>query len=421
MAPPASPADEQREPLLRSRREEGDDFHRSPLRGWVIATLSILLFTTILPIIWPATWPLVARVGPLLSLFFLVAAGALWLGPARRAFLVSGAIVAFLYAATAWAPLAFDMDDFAIITLLSSFGVIAIAGFNLVFVLEEMVFDVHRMFEFRSRVWQSAPLIFVIGLAVAQPLIWPPNALPAPYFWYASLIGTAVLGGWWLVRAFNPIRDGPVLRELHLFVVGIIVLGGAHDFVGALRDQAGLVPSLIAYLLLVGTWMYVSYTTLQRTHFLLRSNNPGPWLCILLSASFALLNHAFIHFRLEGQTGVAVIADQRIGYLIIGMWVGIGFYVLRSMWRVLRYLRDDRRFSPEGRLAAGRMARVVESLLETEHKLEDAAGRVYRGVERALPGHHGAGWEFDAHEGGLRVMDADTPSPSQRPDQDSEE
>ncbi len=395
--------------MLRTRREEGDDFHRSPLRGWVLVTLGVLLLTTVLPILWPSTWPLVARIGPLLSLFFLVAAGALWLGPPRRAFVVSFAIVVFLYAATAWTPLAFDMDDFAVITLLSSFGVIAIAGFNLVFVLEEMVFDTHRLLEFRHRAWQFVPLILVFALAIGQPLVWPVDALPAPSVWYASLIGSTVLGGWWLVRAFNSIREGPVLRELHLFTVGILALGGTNDLVGALRDQTGLLPSLFAYFLLVGTWIYVSYTTLQRTHFLLRSNNPGPWLCILLSASFALLNHAFIHFRIEGQAGVAVLADQRIGYLVAGMWVGIGFYGLRSSWRVLQHIRDDRRLSPSGRLAAGRLARIVESLLETEHRLEDAAGKVYRGVERALPGHEATSWEFDANEGGIRTVGSAPP------------
>lgn len=385
------------------------------MRGWVLTTLVVLVLTTVLPIVWPATWPLVERLGPLLSLFFLVAAGALWLIPRERAFLVSAVIVAFLYAITAWTPLAFDLDDVGIVALLSSFGVIALAGFNLVFILEEVVFDAHRNLSLRSPTWRLAPLVVVLLTAVGLPLIWGPGNVPWSGVWFASLAGLVVLGSWWLFRAFNPVREGPVLEELHLFVAGILLIGAVTDGLGSLQGQTGLLPSLLAYLVLVGTWIYVSYTTLQRTHFLLRGSDVGPWLCILLSASFALLNHAFLHFRLEGGAGVAVLLGQRIGYLAAGLWVGVGFYVLRSSWRVLRYLRDDRRFTPRGRLAAGRLARLMESLLETEHRLEDAAERVYHRVNRALPGYAGMAaatpqsWEFDASHGNLRPIEDEGP------------
>lgn len=397
-------------PVLRRLREGGQEpapFRRPELRGWVLVTLAVLVLTIVLPLAWPATWPFVQRAGPLLSLFFLVAAGAMWLAPRRRAFLVSGVIVAALYGLTAWTPLAFDLEDFGVVALLSSFGVIALAGFNAVFVMEELVFDVHRLLEFRHRAWRFVPLVVVVALSLAPPLVWGPGSVPWLGLWFASLVGTVVLGGWWLLRAFNPVREGPVLVELHLFVAGILLIGVVTDGVVSLRGQTGLLPSLVAYLALVGTWVYVSYTTLQRTQFLLRGSDAGPWLCVLLSASFALLNHAFLHFRLEGSAGVAVMLEQRIGYLAFGLWVGVGFYVLRSSWRVLRYLRDDRRFTPTGRVAAGRLARIVERALETEHRLEDAAGTVYRRVDRALPGHEARreGWEFDARGGHLRRLD----------------
>lgn len=118
-------------PVLRRLRERGHEpapFRRPGLRGWVLVTLAVLVLTVVLPLAWPGTWPFVQRAGPLLSLFFLVAAGALWLAPRRRAFLVSGAIVVFLYGITAWTPLAFDLEDFAVVALLSSFGVIALIG-----------------------------------------------------------------------------------------------------------------------------------------------------------------------------------------------------------------------------------------------------------------------------------------------------
>ncbi len=397
-------------PLLRALRQSGQEpapFRRPGVRNWVLVTLAVLVLTTVLPIVWPATRPFFERTGPLLSLFFLVAAGGLWLGLGRRAFAASGAIVALFYVLTAWTPLAFDVDDFALVALLSSFGVFALAGFNLVFLLEEIVFDTHRLLDLRHPHWRYVPLAVVCALAVGQPLLWPPRDLPAPAVWYASLVGVAILGGWWIVRAFNPLREGTLLRELHLFTVGVLAIGAVTDAVGLLHEQRGILPSLLAYLLLVGTWIYVSYTTLQRTHFLLQSHDPGPWLCILLSASFALLNHAFLHFRLEGTAGVNVLLDQRVAYLIFGLWVGVGFYVVRNGWRVLRHLRDDRRLSPGGRIAAGRLARLMEDILVTERRLEDAAGRVYRSVDRALPGGPGGarrGWEFDAHEGGMRPL-----------------
>jgi len=177
-----------------------------------------------------------------------------------------------------------------------------------------------------------------------------------------------------------------------------------------LVQQTGFLPSLIVYMLLIGTWVYVSYTTLQRTQFLLRADNALPWLCILLSASFALLQHASFHYRVEGVVAVAVLVQQRVAYLVIGLWAGIGFYVVHGMWRVLRAIRDDRRMKPRGRILAGSLARFTESILGTERRLEVAAATLFEGMDLLLPGTHRPPrlpqWELD--EGDLVRVETDS-------------
>lgn len=398
-------------PTMERRRRAGRDpaaFRRQGTRNWAWGGIAALAATAFLPLLLPGTAVLTDRLVPALSLVFLLAAGGFWLGMGGRALPVAFAMVAAVYALTAWTRFAFEMDDFFVLAVMTSFLVFALAGFNLVFVLEEVVYDTHRLLHLRSRAWLALPTATVVAMAVGLPFLstlgWP--RLPA--LWVTSLVATGVLGGWWLVRAFNVLPETRILRELHLLTFGTLAASLLADLVGLLDETEGLLPSLLAYVALLATWFYVSYTTLQRTHFLMPGANARPWLAILLSASFAILAHAQTRFRVGGGQAVLDLMDQRIAYLLMGIWLGIGFYVVQGVWRLLRTLRD----APLGgrsRIVAGRLARVAEEALGTERRLETAAYRLYRGVDAALPGMRRPprrpGWDLDPQEGRVELFD----------------
>lgn len=396
---------------LRRLRDKGHD-HRA-FRGlgpWLIASLVGLGLTAALPLFVPESRGWLARSTPALALFFFLAAVGWWLRMGKRSFAVAGGFVVLLYAATAWAPFAFDVHDFTVLALLSSFAVFALAGFNLVFILEEITFDVHRELHLAHRAWSLLPSIIIAALVIGLPLLERAGIVELDTLWLAAVIWAFVYIGWWTFRAFVPVREGPVLRELHLLTAGTLAAAGVVELAALLRQDVGVLPSILMYGVLVFSWIYVSYTSLQRAHFLLGANNAVPWLCLLLSASFALLQHASFHYQVEGVRGVQILLEQRIAYLVFGIWVGVGFYVAQSAWRVMRTLRDDARFTARGRILAGNLARVFESLLTTEKRIEGAAVKLYGGMDRILPGHHQApkmpglpeAWDVDV-EGVTRV------------------
>ncbi len=371
---------------LRRRGRDPAPFKRPAIRGWVALALVALVLTAILPLLVPASRPWLARSTPALSLFFMLAAVGWWLRMEHRAFTVAAAFTLLLYGGTAWIPFAYQVDDFTIIALISSFGVFALAGFNLVFILEEMVFDAHRELHVSYTAWAFAPSLLVLGLAVGLGVTRTFGNVPT--LWITCVVWSILMLAWWTFRAFNTVHGNLVLRELHMLLIGTVAATGLVDVVRLAGNDVSVLPSVVMYVILVGTWIYVSYTTLQRTHFLLRADKAVPWLCILLSASFALLQHASLHFQVEGAYAVTNLLRLRVAYLIFGMWAGLGFYVMQSMWRVLRALRDDRSLAPRTRIVAGSLARLAESLLGTERRLEGAAVSLYHGMDRILPGRH---------------------------------
>lgn len=333
----------------------------------------------------------------------------------NRSFAIAAALTGLVYAMTGIAPAQFGYEDFFVVALISSFLVFSLAGFNLVFILEEVVYDVQRLTPLNDARYRFGPTVTVALLAWLLPLS-PRVGLPAfPTVWIASVVSLVILAGWWFLRAFNPIREGPVLKELHMLVASSILMTGLIDGIQLLGGQAGLINSLFAYLVLVGTWLYVSYTTLQRTHFLLQGTNAVPWLLILLSASFALVQHAFLHFRAEEGLGVSVLLNQRLAYLVVGIMIGMAVYLAEASWRIFRRIRDDRRFTPTGRIIAGRFARVAETLFSAEKGvIQGAAYRVFAGIDVMLPGHQKApqrpgmlhvGWELDQDSGRVTRLD----------------
>ncbi len=396
----------------------GDAFHTGR-PGWVAVILGILGMSAVLPVIEPGTAGLLQRTTPLISLFLFLAAIGHWLRMERRSYIVAGALTGLLYAITAWTPTAFGLEDFFVVALLSSLLVFALAGFNLVFILEEVVFDIRRLSHLRHPAWRFGPTLAVLALAWLLPMAWRVGAPVTKALWVVAIAHSILLGCWWFFRAFNPVPDGRVLRELHLFVAGTLLMAGVLDTIQLVAGRPGIFPSLLAYLVLIGTWVYVSYTTLQRTHFLMGSRNAVPWLLILMSASFAIIQHAFLHYRVEGSLGIAFVLNQRLAYLVVGLGFGIAVYLAQAMWRIFRSLRDDRSLSPKGRIVAGRFARLAESLLSAEHRLiEGATASVYQGMDRLLPGSHRdpvqhdwslrpTGWELDHETGRVRRLDSE--------------
>jgi hypothetical protein len=376
-------------PFLARLRRAGHNpagFHPRHTSFWLVAGIVLLAVAIVLPFLAPRLAPLSQRTATLASLVFLVATPGLVMGMGRRAFLVATVLVAVLYGLTAWGGIAFHLEDLFILAVVTSFAIFALAGFNLVFVLEEIVYDGHRLLHLRSRAWLALPTLLAPRLALFIPA-WGRYGIHLPALWVASVLVAAAMLGWWAVRAIEPIpNDAAIVREMHLLVLGALAATGLADAVHYLQEASGLVPSLVAYVALLGTWVYVSYTTLQRTHFLLRGTNALPWVAILLSASFAIVAHAQALFLAQGSPAVESLVGQRVAYMVTGVWIGIGFYAARAVGRLLSGVAANRKGAV--RAVAKEGVRVAGGVLATERLVEAATYRLYKGLDRVLPGSH---------------------------------
>ncbi len=399
-----------KEPFLRRLRHLGHDeegFHAPKVQTWFklgVATIAVL---AILPFVTPQWSTLTERLATLASLVFLVAAVGLWLGLGKRSFVVASALVLFVYGLTSWTAFAFPLDDFFVVGLLAGFFVFALAGFNLVFVLEEVVYDIDVRLHVRGRAWKAIPGLLAVGLAVGLPVLDWRGGPEFPLLWSVAVAAAVLLAAWWFLVLVNRLDGSTVLRELHLLAFGGILAAGIAEsvpYLDWLHQFPGIVPSLAVYLLLIGSWVYASYTTLQRTHFLLRGDNAAPWVAILLGASLSVIAHAQVLFALQGQGAVVDLADRRVGYLNLGIWLGLGFYALRSLARILAFLRDTRGLGARGRRVAGQASQIADTIQGgTERALTGAAEAVLRGLDHALPGRQAPprgdegrpGWELD--------------------------
>lgn len=407
-APPAH------EPFLRRLRKAGRDPEpfRSRARTWLGLGAGTLALLAAVPVVAPAWSTLTQRLATLLSLIFLVSAVGLWLGMRARAFAVAAALVVLVYGLTSWTRFAFPLQDFFVVAVLVSFAIFALAGFNLVFVLEEVVYDAHVRVHVAGRAWTLVPTLVCVAVAVGLPL-WREQGGPSlPAFWLAAVVGALLLLFWWAVAWANSLNETAVLRELHLFVLGALAATALADGVrvaGRLRELPTLVPSLFAYAVLIGTWVYVSYTTLQRTHFLLKGENWRPWVAILLGASFAILAHSQVLVEESGAKAVADLVDLRVSYLIAGIWIGIAFYAGRGLMRVVRYVQAAGLGRRGASIARG-AERVAGGLMVPERVLEGAAQAVFKGFDTVLPGQH------DPPRPPHRMEDAEKPvRPAKKP------
>lgn len=377
-------------PILKAVASTGRD-PQSFRQRWLWITVGILLVValTLAPLADPRLGPLTLRLENFLALLFLAAAVGLWLGMGSRAFAVAAVVATALYGLGAFAGFGLQAaHDLETITALVGFLVFALAGFNLVFVLEETLHDADRVLHPKGPILYVTILGLVAAVAIGLP-VWQHMGGPMlRIVWFSSVAGLWVLAGYAVLRWSRLIPDQPaVRRELYLFALGVLLAAALVDLVGYLAEATGLLPTLVAYGSLIGTWVYVTYTTLQRTHFLLRGDDARPWMALLLGASFAVLAHAQALFQVEGHHAVEDLFHRRVLYLAAGVWIGIALYVSRGLWIASAWLRGSLR-TDRGAIVAGGASQVASGLLAAEDKVERLAANVYRRIDRILPGNH---------------------------------
>jgi len=408
--PPHEPHGDIHSPFLARLRRAGANpaaFRHRSLFVWAALGIGALAVLVLLPYIDERAAPFTERLATLGALLFLFAAPALWMGLGKRSFLIAGTVVMALYGVTGWTGALLNQGDLFVAAGILGFAVFGLAGFNLVFVLEEVVYDAHRFLpqRLKTRAWVAVPTACVLLLALGLPWLEARGGPHLTALWVASLSCSALLAAWWMFTAFNRIAAAPtILRELHLFVVGILLASLLADSIPYLVGAEALIPGLLAYAALLGTWVYVSYTTLQRTHFLLRGRNAAPWVAILLAATYAIVAHAQAIPATNETALVQELFQNRMEYMIGGIALGILFYVGRSVWRGLRLLGRSSALSPRGRAVADQAARVADGMLVTERRVGAATLGFYRALDDVLPGsREGPGrplgpkpaWELD--------------------------
>lgn len=381
-----------------------------------IAGLGLWAVFALAPLARPGIAPYTERLTTLGALVFLIAAPGYWLKLGHRSLLVSGLLVGGLYLSTFWIPTGGRLQDLFVLARVLAFFIFGLAGFNLVFVLEETIYDAHRMLPHRHRPFLVLPLLFAAAMAALLPW-WAPRGGPVlPTFWIACLVTMGLLASWWIIRLVNDIdRRDLVIRELHLFVAGIMAAAVCADGVVYLTTAEAFISSLLAYVILLGTWLYVSYTTLQRTHLLIRGRNAAPWAAILLAGLYAIAAHGQGMYLATGTEAVQALTEERMAYMVFGIWIGVAFYAARAVWRTFRAVGQLRTITPRSRAAAERVARVAQGVLATERVVEEATRKVYLGIDRALPGAHPvpdqrlprAGWELEGEKRVRLVKDGE--------------
>ncbi len=379
-------------PLMERARRAGAErtqpFREGEVRLWLWIGAVALVVLAYMPVQWPATSDLATRLGTILSMVFLVAAVGLKFRMGNRAFAVAWGVVSILYVATAVAGVALlEQRDFQVPAVLVSFGFFVLAGINVVFVLEEMVHDIHRELLSRRRFWVALPDLGLLAATVVLAILPPLGGPRLGGALGAGVLGVSALGLYWVVRAFRPMRQA-ILRELHLLAYGVFLASLLADGVRQLHNVSLLVPSVAAFLILVLTWLYVSYTAIQRAHFLLGGRDVLPWMAVLLSASHATVTHALGRFEAGGGRAVLELANQRTAYLVLGVWLGIAIYALQGVYGLVVRIRDERALGPSSRMVAARIARLVETSLALQGRVAAAAAGVLAGMDKVMPGRH---------------------------------
>ncbi|MGB1697332.1 MAG: hypothetical protein ACPHK8_02920 [Thermoplasmatota archaeon] len=375
-----------REPVM--RRIRADRRATSPLRdplqrSILMAGLALLIALASLPFT-QVQWSLPAeRIATIASLFFLVAAGGQVFGLKGRSFIIAFFVVGALYGLTSLGQFVFEFEDFFVIAVLVSFLIFVMAGFYLTLLLEDGIAWV------QDRVSPEEPQGSLVVFLLATILMGTLPALGAFWIWFkwlwvTSLIGVVILGAWWAVHVKRNLHPDPVMRDLDLLVAGTLAAVGLAEVVSRIREESHFVPSVLAYVALLGTWLYLSYVTVRRTQALLKHNDPGPWLSILFAAAFSIIAHAERRFRIDVDYATDSLLGLRVAYLLAGIWIGIAFFAIRASWTTLQHVRDTAKLGTKGRKLARAAARVTEELLEAEQRIDDAAESFFTGLDRGM-------------------------------------
>lgn len=370
---------------LRGRPDGKRPFQQPHVLPWVLAGLVSLGVLVAVGFILPDQSEAVIIASTALALFFLTFALGLVSNLGRRAAVVAVVVTGLLYAVTAWTPLV-GVKPILVLALLVAFVVFGLAGFNFLFLVEEVLFDIHRHLHIRGTFWNAVPTLILLGVVPLVYWLLPLVGLEWPTLKVGMPLVVVLLVIAWGVRW----RVGPhalsLVHEAHFLSIGIIVGAGLADIVTLLHDVEGIIPSIVAYLTIIVTWVFVSYTTLQRAQYFMRAEDVLPWMALLFASAFAVLAHVHFLYGSAGAPGLASVQDVRVNYLVFGVWLGLLFFVVRGVWRFFRFVRDEKRLGPRARSTAGRFARVMEEAMESSSRLERIGGRVLYGLDRVIPG-----------------------------------
>jgi hypothetical protein len=383
-------------PVLQKLKKAGlpkAPFRHRGVLPWIIGALAFLAILGVAPAFAPYFVVWTVRIATLAALGFLFAALGLWLGLGKRAFPIAGALVVALYVVTAATGLAaFHVNDLFLVIVILSFIMFTLAGFNLLFIMEEIIYALHVRLHLRGRTWSAIP---AAGLAAFALLLWwwgRHTGLPLPTTMVTAALLAVLVGLWWMVWAIRPTDVGrTALRDMHLLASGVLLAAILVDAIQYLQAASELIPSVAAFVILMCSWVYVSYNAMQKTHMLLRSRDAAPWAALVLAASFAIVAHGWSLFPQEGNQVVEDFVGQRIAYMVFGVWIGVAFYAARGLWRGLAALGRSGTLSPLGRAAAQKAARVAGGVVATPRLAEAAALDLYKRLDHLIPGGDGDG------------------------------
>ncbi len=372
-----------------ARRLRGDQkgprgFVQPHIIRWVILGVASLSTLLILAFLEPGLSNLIVHASTALALFFLLFAMGLVVNLGRRAAIVAAVVTLLLYGLTAWTPLVGVRSVF-VLGVLVAFVIFGLAGFNFLFLVEEVLFDIHRQLHFRGTLWHAIPSFIILGTTPLVYWLLPQLGLRWPTLKIAMPFVVLLLAVAWGVRLKAGPHADKLVQEGHFLSIGTITGAGLADIVTMLEQVEGILPSIIAYLTLIVTWLFVTFTTLQRAQYFLRGSDVLPWMALLFAAAFSVLAHVQFLYGTAGAPGLAAVTEVRIWYLVFGVWLGLFFFVVRGTWRFVRFIRDEKRLGPRTRRTAGRFARIMEELLGSSRRAKRATGRVMRGVEQSIP------------------------------------
>jgi hypothetical protein len=372
---------------LAEPRKRKRAFQQANVLPWVFTAVIALSTLIILGFVRSDSSEVIILASTAASLFFLVFAFGLIGGLGKRAAPFALFVTGLLYALTEWTPWFVNTRSALVLAVLVAFILFGLAGFNFLFLVEELLFDIHKALQLKGTLWNAIPTLVILGVTPLVYWILPSIGIPWPTLSIGMPVIYLLLIISWIVRWRAGPRGIKIVHEGHFLAIGIIVGAGLADVVRLLQQVEGIVPSILVYLSIIVTWVFISYTTLQRAQYFIRGTDVLPWLSILYAAAFAVLAHVHFLYGAAGGIGLAAVNDVRINYLTFGVWLGLAFFTFRGAWRFLRFVRDERGLGPRTRRTAGQFARIMEFLMQTPDPAEQESKRSPSAAKKAGAKH----------------------------------